>query len=176
MTFLFRAWPWLLLSVAVTYGVTYVNSSSLQDAFSVHNSSMFDAQRAPLVELIHQKDQRSCTDDFYISQICIQTLTIPLELRSLLHVTGRNPRRRKISLSILERLIRGSLFPILYQPIEHSRQFSECDSPLRLTNLTLDFLNDDWAPEIDFVICSSFSLSLNQSNRDKQGQAITPGK
>ena len=61
-------------------------------------------------------------------------------------------------------------------PIEHSHhQFSECDSPLRLTNLTLDFLNDDWAPEIDFVICSSFSLSLNQSNRDKQGQAITPG-
>ena len=41
--------------------------------------------------------------------------------------------------------------------------FSECDSPLRLTNLTLDFLNDDWAPEIDFVICSSFLLSLNQA-------------
>lgn len=44
MTFLFRAWPWLLLSVtvAVSFG------APLQDAFSVHNPSMFDAQRAPL--------------------------------------------------------------------------------------------------------------------------------
>ncbi|KAF8812426.1 hypothetical protein BYT27DRAFT_6418082 [Phlegmacium glaucopus] len=30
--------------------------------------------------------------------------------------------------------------------------YSECDSPLRLTNFTLDFLNDNWAHEIDFVI------------------------
>ncbi|EGO27522.1 hypothetical protein SERLADRAFT_446757 [Serpula lacrymans var. lacrymans S7.9] len=30
--------------------------------------------------------------------------------------------------------------------------FSECDSPLRLTNLTLDFLEKNWSAEIDFVI------------------------
>lgn len=101
-------------------------------------------------------------DGSYISQICIQTLTIPLELRSLLRVTGRNPRRRKICLSILERLIRGSLFLIFYKSNTHQlHPVSECDSPLRLTNLTLDFLNDNWAHEIDFVICSSL-LSLNQ--------------
>ena len=102
-------------------------------------------------------------DDSYISQICIQTLTIPLELLSLLRVTGKNPRR-KISLSILERLIRGSFFPIFHRLNTHQlNPVSECDSPLRLTNLTLDFLNDDWALEIDFVICSSFLLTLNQT-------------
>ncbi|KAJ7047361.1 endopolyphosphatase [Mycena alexandri] len=30
--------------------------------------------------------------------------------------------------------------------------YSECDSPLRLTNLTLDFIEKKWASEIDFVI------------------------
>ncbi|KAI9512181.1 Metallo-dependent phosphatase-like protein [Russula earlei] len=30
--------------------------------------------------------------------------------------------------------------------------FSDCDSPLRLTNLTLDFLERNWASEIDFVV------------------------
>ncbi|KAI0307327.1 endopolyphosphatase [Multifurca ochricompacta] len=30
--------------------------------------------------------------------------------------------------------------------------FSECDSPLQLTNLTLNFLDKNWASEIDFVI------------------------
>ncbi|KAI0269150.1 endopolyphosphatase [Gloeopeniophorella convolvens] len=30
--------------------------------------------------------------------------------------------------------------------------FSDCDSPFRLTNLTLDFLDKNWASEIDFVI------------------------
>lgn len=121
-----------------------------------------ETPRAPLVELIHQKDRRSCMDDSYTSQICILTLTILLELRSLLHVTRRNPRRRKISLSILERLIRGSLFSYLLEYTHQLYPVSECDSPLRLTNLTLDFLNDNWAPEIDFVICSSL-LSLNRT-------------
>jgi endopolyphosphatase len=32
---------------------------------------------------------------------------------------------------------------------------SDCDSPLSLTNYTLDYLNKDWASEIDFVICTS---------------------
>lgn len=31
--------------------------------------------------------------------------------------------------------------------------FSDCDSPFSLTNLTLDFLDKHWAKEIDFVIC-----------------------
>ncbi|GLB33819.1 putative calcineurin-like phosphoesterase [Lyophyllum shimeji] len=30
--------------------------------------------------------------------------------------------------------------------------FSECDSPLRLTNFTLDFLEKEWASDVDFVI------------------------
>ncbi|KAI0045296.1 hypothetical protein FA95DRAFT_1607798 [Auriscalpium vulgare] len=30
--------------------------------------------------------------------------------------------------------------------------YSDCDSPFRLTNLTLDFLDKNWASEIDFVI------------------------
>lgn len=29
----------------------------------------------------------------------------------------------------------------------------ECDSPLRLTNFTLDYLGDNWSDDIDFVIC-----------------------
>lgn len=31
--------------------------------------------------------------------------------------------------------------------------YSECDSSLRLTNLTFDYLENNWADEIDFVIC-----------------------
>ncbi|THV08536.1 hypothetical protein K435DRAFT_641814, partial [Dendrothele bispora CBS 962.96] len=31
--------------------------------------------------------------------------------------------------------------------------YSDCDSPFRLTNFTLDFLEKEWANEIDFVIC-----------------------
>lgn len=30
---------------------------------------------------------------------------------------------------------------------------SECDSPFRLSNFTLDFLDEHWTSEIDFVIC-----------------------
>ncbi|RDB22519.1 Endopolyphosphatase [Hypsizygus marmoreus] len=30
--------------------------------------------------------------------------------------------------------------------------FSECDSPLRLTNFTLDYLDKKWTSEVDFVI------------------------
>ncbi|PPQ94043.1 hypothetical protein CVT25_009891 [Psilocybe cyanescens] len=30
--------------------------------------------------------------------------------------------------------------------------YSECDSPFRLTNYTLDYLKDNWANEIDFVV------------------------
>lgn len=33
---------------------------------------------------------------------------------------------------------------------------SKCDSPLRLTNFTLDFLDEHWTSEIDFVICEIF--------------------
>ena len=31
---------------------------------------------------------------------------------------------------------------------------SECDSPLQLTNLTLKFLDKNWASEVDFVVCT----------------------
>lgn len=31
--------------------------------------------------------------------------------------------------------------------------YSECDSPFALTNYTLDFIEREWAAEIDFVIC-----------------------
>ena len=30
---------------------------------------------------------------------------------------------------------------------------SECDSPLLLTNYTLDYLEKNWADNVDFVIC-----------------------
>ena len=30
---------------------------------------------------------------------------------------------------------------------------SECDSPFTLTNYTLDYIEKEWASEIDFVIC-----------------------
>ncbi|KAK7470627.1 Endopolyphosphatase [Stygiomarasmius scandens] len=33
--------------------------------------------------------------------------------------------------------------------------YSDCDSPFRLTNFTLDFLEKNWADDIDFVICKS---------------------
>ncbi|KAJ4478099.1 endopolyphosphatase [Lentinula aciculospora] len=33
--------------------------------------------------------------------------------------------------------------------------YSECDSPLTLTNYTLDFLEEHWADDIDFVICDN---------------------
>jgi len=52
--------------------------------------------------------------------------------------------------------------------------YSECDSPLRLTNLTLDFLNNNWAPEVDFVICSALSylftrqFQINRGYRDRR--------
>lgn len=39
------------------------------------------------------------------------------------------------------------------------RLCSECDSPLRLTNFTLDFLEKNWADEVDFVICERNLLS-----------------
>ncbi|KAF8913908.1 hypothetical protein CPB84DRAFT_1811392 [Gymnopilus junonius] len=32
--------------------------------------------------------------------------------------------------------------------------YAECDSPFRLTNFTLDYLKDNWANEIDFVVCT----------------------
>ena len=38
---------------------------------------------------------------------------------------------------------------------------SDCDSPLRLTNLTLDFLDKNWASEIDFVVCTSVSYPVS---------------
>ncbi|KAG0709642.1 hypothetical protein DFH29DRAFT_869942 [Suillus ampliporus] len=37
--------------------------------------------------------------------------------------------------------------------------FSECDSPLALTNFTFDFLEDRWSSEIDFVICTHALLA-----------------
>jgi len=33
--------------------------------------------------------------------------------------------------------------------------FSDCDSPLVLTNFTLDYLETNWADQVDFVICES---------------------
>lgn len=36
---------------------------------------------------------------------------------------------------------------------------SACDAPLTLTNYTLDFLAEHWTEDIDFVICSPFTLS-----------------
>ena len=54
---------------------------------------------------------------------------------------------------------------------------SECDSPLRLTNLTLDFLDKNWASEIDFVVCTSEKPSLAvRTLKAHQGLVIMPGR
>ena len=36
-----------------------------------------------------------------------------------------------------------------------TNQISECDSPLVLTNYTLDYIDKHWADQVDFVICGS---------------------
>ena len=52
--------------------------------------------------------------------------------------------------------------PIQVRPLSHFAQtfpfltgHSECDAPLTLTNYTFDYLDKEWASEIDFVICAS---------------------
>ena len=35
-----------------------------------------------------------------------------------------------------------------------NNSYRECDSPLTLTNHTLDWLDKQWSSEIDFVICT----------------------
>lgn len=57
----------------------------------------------------------------------------------------------------------------------------KCDSPLRLTNYTLDFLKENWANEIDFVICmphlsSRASTSGTNNSNFLQGQETTQGE
>jgi len=43
--------------------------------------------------------------------------------------------------------------------ISHRLWCSECDSPWTLTNLTLDYLEKEWADNIDFVVCTSPHVS-----------------
>ena len=60
--------------------------------------------------------------------------------------------------------------------------YSECDSPWTLTNLTLDYLEKEWAHNIDFVICTSplysyFLITLDTKlTRRTQGLETTRGK
>ena len=62
----------------------------------------------------------------------------------------------------------SNLRPRLSTPIEewsfiYLTFLSECDSPFRLTNFTLDYLAKTWAHEIDFVICMR-TMSLCSMN------------
>lgn len=61
---------------------------------------------------------------------------------------------------------------------------SDCDSPLRLYNLTMDWLEKEWADEVDFVICERFMCPPFDHSSDvsnltrrliRQGRAIMPG-
>lgn len=53
----------------------------------------------------------------------------------------------------------------------------ECDSPLRLTNFTLDYLGDNWSDDIDFVICKLLVCLLDfRSLRFLKGPETTQGE
>jgi len=94
-----------------------VNSSPLQDAFSMHNSGPKKLHG----RFLHITDMHP--DPYYTPRTSLST------------ACHRKKSKKKKNKSLY-----------------FGTPYSECDSPLRLTNLTLDFLNDDWAPEIDFVI------------------------
>lgn len=59
---------------------------------------------------------------------------------------------------------------------------SECDSPLTLTNLTLDHLHKEWAENIDFVVCTFCFYSRHRRCQWTdwvfvlQGQETVPGE
>lgn len=63
--------------------------------------------------------------------------------------------------------------------------FTECDAPWRLTNFTLDYLDENWADQVDFVICESLffvggwhSSCISRVNSyviSRKGQETTQG-
>jgi hypothetical protein len=73
-------------------------------------------------------------------------------LLSLRHAIGTSPGRRNGALDTME-LRSGVSFGPTLCPRTNQASLSECDSPLQLTNLTLNFLDKNWASEIDFVVC-----------------------
>ena len=79
------------------------------------------------------------------------------ELLQIQLAIGRNLRRRRIEPGIGEPHTRQSFFGISVTlaatDSDKCGVGRECDSPLRLTNYTLDFLEKNWASQIDFVIC-----------------------
>ena len=60
---------------------------------------------------------------------------------------------------LLRNPIRVRHYSVSREPRLIARLCRECDSPFRLTNFTLDYLKDNWADEIDFVVCTSSLLS-----------------
>lgn len=44
-------------------------------------------------------------------------------------------------------------FHYLFAELTNVWRVRECDSPLRLTNYTLDFIDKHWSSEIDFIVC-----------------------
>ncbi len=52
---------------------------------------------------------------------------------------------------------------------------SECDSPLSLTNYTLEFLDREWTDEIDFVICNVSFARMTMLPCSSVGRCIGTG-
>jgi len=88
---------------------------------------------------------------------------------------------------------RGSLFRnafwvrvqhvvVLHRGSHHRSPRSECDSPFVLTNHTLDFLEQHWVDEIDFVICPFLTSSVlvllanNSMYRDRRQRKVSRRK
>lgn len=114
----------------------------------------YSDQRVGALTLLWYKLQMSANSAaaFCTLPICIRTRTTLLVHRSQSLVTGKSQRRRITEQDITELLSRE--FSLLStQFLALTRKYRECDSPLRLTNFTLDYLEKHWSSEIDFVIC-----------------------
>ncbi|KAF7790813.1 hypothetical protein EIP86_001770 [Pleurotus ostreatoroseus] len=53
---------------------------------------------------------------------------------------------------------------------QYGMPYSECDSPLSLTNLTLDYIDKEWADEVDFVVWTGDSA--RHDNDRKQPRTL----
>lgn len=48
----------------------------------------------------------------------------------------------------------------------HATHYSECDSPTSLLDLTFDWIEKEWADQIDFVICTPLSHPSHIPHQD----------
>jgi len=120
--------------------------------------------------VVIQSHRGNCKVASCTSQTYIRTRYIDLGPHYRLHAIGTGQRRRRRGLDTLEPLtspypslatviISGTTVPKL-PDLQHgermliSPRHRDCDSPLSLTNYTLDYLEENWVNDIDFVICA----------------------